>query len=138
MPADTEGVQEDLPTAVNAWGFVLLGASLAIVCLTWLYFALRKRLSARGKMDSVVAGQLRLAASRGLVADLEVLSTLPGFQVDADLKGWTALHAAAVQGQPGGAGGRAGSGTPGRARAGWELHVCLRLRCLPAAPTGAH
>ena len=119
------GVQQALPP-VNTWGAVLLGASVCVVGLVWVYFALRKRLSARGKMDSVMAGQMRLAASRGLVEDLDLLSAVPGFQVDADLKGWTALHAAAVQGQAGGA----GHGTVRRVC--WSAPACTSCLLLQA------
>ena len=89
------------PPAVNVWGLIVLGASLLTVGLLLLYFAIRKWQSATGRMNSVAAGQLRLAASRGRVSDLELIATLPGFRVDADLAGWTSLHAAAAQGHPG-------------------------------------
>jgi hypothetical protein len=95
------GVLSD-PPAVNVWGLVVLGASLLTVALILLYFRIRKWQSSRGRMNSVAAGQLRLAATRDRVSDLELLATLPGFQVDADLCGWTALLAAAAQGNAGG------------------------------------
>lgn len=80
-------------------GVFLLGGSLAAVALLLLYFRLRKWLAGRGLMAPVAAGQLRLAAARGRLADLELLTALPDFQVDADVGGWTALMAAAAQGQ---------------------------------------
>lgn len=83
---------------VDKWGAVMMGASVGIVLLLWCYFRWCKWRAGVGRMDSVLAGQLRLAAARGRVEDLELLSTLPGFAVDADLLGFTPLHAAAVQG----------------------------------------
>ena len=94
------GVLSD-PPAVNVWGLAVLGASLLTVALILLYFRIRKWQSSRGRMNSVAAGQLRLAAARGRVSDLELFATLPDFQVDADLVGWTALHAASAQGHAG-------------------------------------
>jgi hypothetical protein len=88
---------------VDKWGAVMMGASVGIVLLLWCYFRWCKWRAGVGRMDSVLAGQLRLAAARGRVEDLELLSTLPGFAVDADLLGFTPLHAAAVQGHAGAA-----------------------------------
>jgi hypothetical protein len=50
-------------------------------------------------MDSVAAGALRLAAARGDIQTLKLLSKCPGFHVDADMTGFSPLMAAVVQGQ---------------------------------------
>jgi hypothetical protein len=50
-------------------------------------------------MDSVAAGALRLAAARGDIQTLKLLSKFPAYQVDAATKGFTPLMAAVVQGQ---------------------------------------
>lgn len=66
---------------VDQWGAVLLACSAAAVLAAWCYCRWRSWRSARGRMPPVAAGQLRLAAARGRVDDLRLLSTLPGFQV---------------------------------------------------------
>ncbi|KAL4421860.1 hypothetical protein ABPG77_001342 [Micractinium sp. CCAP 211/92] len=72
-----------------------------------MWFSYLRWRAGRGRMNSVAAGQLRLAAARGRVQDLALLARLPDFQagggVDADLLGFTPLHAACVQGQAGAA-----------------------------------
>jgi hypothetical protein len=50
-------------------------------------------------MDSVAAGMLRAAAARGDIPTLELLAAVPAFYADAAVCGFTALMAAAVQGQ---------------------------------------
>ena len=58
-------------------------------------------LSLRKKMDAVAAGMFRLAAARGEVSKLELLKRVHAFDINADVEGWTALHAAAAMAQPG-------------------------------------
>lgn len=48
-------------------------------------------------MPLVNAGSFRLAAARGDIATLEAVAKTPGFSVEAELGGFTALHAAVVQ-----------------------------------------
>lgn len=79
----------------------MLGVAVATVASVYAWFTYCKWRSGWGRMNSVAAGQLRLAAARGRVPELELISRLPDFQVDADLLGFTALHAAAVQGHAG-------------------------------------
>lgn len=55
----------------------------------------------RKKMDAVAAGMFRLAAARGEVGKLELLKRVHAFDINADVEGWTALHAAAAMAQPG-------------------------------------
>lgn len=47
------------------------------------------------------AGLFRLAAARGDLHAMACLSIVQNFRVDAELAGFTALHAACVQGQHG-------------------------------------
>lgn len=53
----------------------------------------------RGKMDVVAAGMYRLAAARGDVGTLQLLSTADHFDVDAPISGFTALMAATIAGK---------------------------------------
>ncbi len=55
----------------------------------------------RKKMNPVAAGMFRLAAARGEIDKLEILQKARGFNINADVEGWTALHAAAAMAQPG-------------------------------------
>lgn len=87
--------------SVDLWGGVMMAAAVGLVATLYLYFAYCKWAAGRGRMNSVAAGQLRLSAARGRVAELQLISRLPDFQVDADLLGFTPLHAAAVQGHAG-------------------------------------
>ena len=64
-------------------------------------------------MSKVAAGMFRLAAARNDVAGLELLSRTPYFDVDADVSGFTALHAAAAQGHAGRAAQQASAVTAG-------------------------
>jgi hypothetical protein len=50
-------------------------------------------------MEATAAGALRLAAARGDLPTMELLTHHPTFQVDAHVSGFTPLMAAAVQGQ---------------------------------------
>lgn len=52
-------------------------------------------------MSPTAAGTFRLAAARGEIGKLELLSRVPRFDIEASVLGFTALHAAAVQGQAG-------------------------------------
>ncbi len=52
-------------------------------------------------MDTVTAGMFRLAAARGDLQQMERLSGTAHFSIEAELEGFTALHAAAVAGQAG-------------------------------------
>jgi hypothetical protein len=50
-------------------------------------------------METTAAGALRLAAARGDVRTMELLSRFPSFYVEAPMKGFTPLMAAVIQGQ---------------------------------------
>lgn len=52
-------------------------------------------------MDPCAAGAFRLAAARNDIAALEVISRIKWFNIEADVLGFTALHAAAAQGHAG-------------------------------------
>jgi hypothetical protein len=58
-------------------------------------------LPCRGNDAAVAHGMLRLAAARGDLTTLELLSSLPGFDPDARLDGFTAVLAAVVHDQRG-------------------------------------
>jgi hypothetical protein len=75
-------------------------------------------------MDPCAAGALRLAAARNDICTLQLLADgADKFHVDADFEGFTALHAAAVQGSAGMLGRR------------WLLYLsCLSL-CKPEVAT---
>lgn len=79
MQAPTPPPHDALPPL--QWGGVLLVASVGLTLLAWLWFTYRKWRAGRGRMDSVAAGALRLAAARGRLEDLRLLATLAGFQV---------------------------------------------------------
>ncbi|KAL4423966.1 hypothetical protein ABPG75_001267 [Micractinium tetrahymenae] len=100
-PLPTLGMKTFGGVGVDYWGAVLIAAAVGTVALVYLWFVFLKWRAGRGRMTSVAAGQLRLAATRGRVQDLALLARLPDFQVDADLLGFTPLHAACVQGHPG-------------------------------------
>ncbi|KAL4423961.1 hypothetical protein ABPG75_001262 [Micractinium tetrahymenae] len=100
-PLPTLGMKTFGGVGVDYWGAVLIAAAVGTVALVYLWFVFLKWRAGRGRMNSVAAGQLRLAATRGRVQDLALLARLPDFQVDADLLGFTPLHAACVQGHPG-------------------------------------
>lgn len=54
----------------------------------------------RRGMHPLAAGQLRLAAAQGNVANLELLRSARNFDIEASVEGFTPLHAACVSGQP--------------------------------------
>lgn len=58
-------------------------------------------LPCRGCVARTVAGMFRAAAARGDVRAMQILSHAPGWEPEAANKGFTALHAAAVEGQAG-------------------------------------
>jgi len=83
--------------------WVGLGVLLGYV-LFWAiymaYHALKKR-RARRKGNTLLRGAVRLAAAKGDLAALEALSHAPGFDVNSAEDGFTALHAACIQGRRG-------------------------------------
>lgn len=78
----------------------MLLASIAVVFTYIGYCWLYKAWEQRGKMDTVAAGMLRVAATRD-VATLELLSRVLHFDPNAAFEGFTALHAACVEGKAG-------------------------------------
>lgn len=82
-------------------GVYLLLACVGLTLSYFLFCAFDKWRKGRGKMDTVAAGMLRLAATRGDLAALELLAQAPNFSPNAAVAGFTALHAACVEGQAG-------------------------------------
>jgi hypothetical protein len=77
-------------------GFILLCLAYAIYKVVFV-----KQLRLRKEGDPLLKGAVRWAAAAGDVATLNDLSLAPNFDVDSDLDGFTALHAAAVAGKRG-------------------------------------
>lgn len=65
--------------AVNRWGGVLLLVAACAVALYLLAQTARKW-RASSSQNCLLGGAVRLAAARGLVGQLDALSTVPGFQ----------------------------------------------------------
>lgn len=94
----------------------------------------------------MAAGMLRLAAARGDLPAMELLSQAQYFDPNAAIGGFTALHAACVEGQAGGCKRTSGTWAAGRAVVRGELcgdSVCavveagsllFKPACLPVAP----
>lgn len=101
------GIVEEGDAGVDQWGVVLLLSTAGCVLLVATVWMAAKARASRARWDCVAAGAFRLAAARGLVSQLEVLSCLPHFDVEArgpDAGGaFTALLAAAAMGRPGAA-----------------------------------
>lgn len=100
-----QGGLVDADPGVDKWGGVLLVSTVGAVLLVWATWTAAKLRASRARWDSVAAGAYRLAAARGLVNQLELLSCLPHFDVEARGPdaggGFTALLAAAAMGRPG-------------------------------------
>jgi hypothetical protein len=124
-PSSSLGLVAFGVVAVDLWGVVTLCSCLAVVAAYWGACTVSKVLRRRCQMPAVAAGQYRLAATRGQVARLEAIArAVPrGFDVDAPLGGFTALHAACVGGHAGECGARL-AGRPAQ-------------RCLAEAPSAA-
>lgn len=80
---------------------LLLGLGSVLLCKSPVRASGASTSKHRKKMSPVAAGMFRLAAARGEIDKLEILQKTRGFNIDADVEGWTALHAAAAMGQPG-------------------------------------
>lgn len=78
-------------------------AAVLLACVSLLTSDAHKQqlTPCRDNGAAVTHGMLRLAAARGDLTTLELLSSLPGFDPDAELDGFTALLAAVVHGQRG-------------------------------------
>lgn len=101
---------------IDVVGAGLLLGAFGAVAAALLYWAACRWAAQRRRMRCAAAGALRLAAARGDLRSLELLSHCPHFDVDADVDGFTALLAAAVQGKDGvGASGRWHCGASRRA-----------------------
>ncbi|KAK9789033.1 hypothetical protein WJX73_010731 [Symbiochloris irregularis] len=82
----------------SLWGGIMAGTSVCILAgYLWFCWFSRWR-NCRGKMSQSAAGAFRLAAARNDIGLLELISRGPGFDVNCSVLGFSALHAAAVQG----------------------------------------
>lgn len=77
----------------------LLGILLCVIAYFLWCQALKLR-NGRGH-SRIAAGMFRLAAARGDLHSMACLTAVETFDVNAALAGFTALHAACVQGQQG-------------------------------------
>lgn len=84
---------------VDVVGVAVLSSVLLACGLYLLFCQLKKACRSRG--SQVWAGVFRLSAARGDLHAMVCLAQAPGFAVDAALGGFTALHAACVQGHLG-------------------------------------
>eukprot|EP00271_Cylindrocystis_brebissonii_P008042 TRINITY_DN22077_c0_g1_i1.p1 TRINITY_DN22077_c0_g1~~TRINITY_DN22077_c0_g1_i1.p1 ORF type:complete len:1726 (+),score=392.82 TRINITY_DN22077_c0_g1_i1:475-5652(+) len=74
-------------------------AFLLFLLLFAAYVALRRRMLAGGHISDMVTGAFRYAAAQGNIAVMEEIFKMDGMDIDAGIVGFTALHAAVVQGQ---------------------------------------
>lgn len=74
-----------------------------IICLTYVLYklVLVKQSKLRRDGDPLLKGAVRWAAAAGDLQILNDLSFAPAFDVDSELNGFNALHAAAVAGKRG-------------------------------------
>ncbi|KAK9793218.1 hypothetical protein WJX73_003952 [Symbiochloris irregularis] len=84
---------------VNVYGAILIGASVFCLLFYLIQNRLRKSCKSRKIMHPAAAGAFRLAAARNEIAQMELISRCQNFNVDEGVLGFTALHAAAAQGQ---------------------------------------
>ncbi len=92
----------DAPTCNVVGAYVIAGYALVLA----LYLGscvFTRWLASRGKMPEVAAGKLRLAAATGRVDMMVGIKKSLGalFDIDCDVLGFTALHAAVCQGELG-------------------------------------
>ena len=90
-------------SGINIYGVILLAATVFIVLLYLIYCLIFKWTSRRGKISTLNAARIRLAAARGDISVLQELRFRLGddFDPNSDDNGFTALAAAAAQKQPG-------------------------------------
>jgi hypothetical protein len=94
-------ILENAP-AVDLYGLVLLGGYIAAVCLYLLSCWIGRAWKSRKTMLALDRGKFRYAAATGnLPAMVAIKERISYWTVDADLDGFTALHASCVQGQVG-------------------------------------
>lgn len=84
-------------------GGVCVYVGFIILSLTYVLYkiVLAKELRLRRHGEPLLKGAVRWAAAAGDLNILNDLSFAPGFDVESDLDGFTALHAAAVGGKRG-------------------------------------
>lgn len=85
---------------IDIVGLGALSCTIACVAIYLLWCHAEKARNGSGH-SKVAAGMFRLAAARGDLHAVVCLSHAGGFGTDAELGGFTALHAVCVQGQEG-------------------------------------
>ena len=91
-----------VPREFDIGGVIVYATFLALVFLYAAYnLWLKKWWRLRRYGDPFLKGTVRWAAAAGDLQNLQTLSLAPGFEVESELDGFTALHAAAIGGHKG-------------------------------------
>ena len=89
----------NVPGVATYIGVITLLLFVGILLWTSVYALVRRWVIARSRMSGMAAGAFRYAASQGNIEVMKEISKMNNFDINTHLAGFSALHAAVVQGQ---------------------------------------
>jgi hypothetical protein len=101
LGGSTLGEERILPKQVDIVGLSVYGGLILMTILYITYTKSVKWWRRRKHGDPNLKGAVRWAAAAGDLEALEALSLAPEFDIESDLDGFTALHAATIGGRRG-------------------------------------